>query len=444
MAERITPGCGSRRFIRGRARAAALSLALVASAVMWVATPSSSAYIYVAGPVHVEIPPDDSGNTFPVPDPSTIERLTLDGSFVQPNFIDGPLVYSGDQLHVDGDRLYWLDSSGNKCRVVSASLAGTDVRTLATLSSEWPCGSGTSMALAGEYLYWGGPAEGTIGRVSTRPPYIVEPDFIRPPLPGDLGCCALPVSLVSDGSWLYWFDEERDTVGRVRLDGTDLEPALFQPEPATPTRVALNVGLLGVAQGYLWWDNGYGTGSVGRARPDGSDPERGYLTGIQQYDGALTPQGLYYTGSACDETVEPSGGCVDVDGTVSRIALESGATPEVVAHLGQSVGYSIAVDSLDAPFSLQRISKHRDGTATAVVSAPTSADVSVHGRRIVPATASYPRPKVAQVDIRPRRRTRRALRRHSVAHVRVRIKVQSGGSPWWHNQRLTLRLGRRR
>ena len=304
----MTPSCGSRRFIRRPGRAAALSLALVAYAitVMWVATPSSSAYIYLAGPTPVEILPDDSSDTPPFRGPSTIERLTLDGSFVQPNFIDGPRVESG--LDVDAHRVYWFDSSGNRCRLGSASLDGTDVRTLATLSSEFACGGATAMAPAGEYLYWSGPDNGPIGRVMTRPPYSVEPDFVRTPLPDDKGCCSSALMLVTDGSWLYWFDYEPHAVGRVRLDGTDLDPALFQPDPPDG-----NVGLIGVGQGYLWWGN---SGSIGRARPDGGDPEPAFLTGIHGFAGAMAWPWLYYTGSACGE------GCVDNDGTVSRVALE--------------------------------------------------------------------------------------------------------------------------
>jgi hypothetical protein len=415
-----------------------VDLALVvmaAIAVMGVTAASASAYIYVAGPV-----------TSPVRGPSTIERLTLDGSFVQPNFIVGPRVESAHQLHVHGDRLYWADSSAGDCRVASASLDGTDVRNLATLPWPYPnpdpvasngsgCGSALSIALAGQYLYWGGGGggDGTIGRVSIQDPSRIQADFIRVP-------DRQAVTLNTDGSWLYWSDEhEHPAIGRARVDGTGLQPALFQPEPATPDRPAMNVFLLGVAQGHLWWDNGYGTGSVGRAGLDGSDPEPAYLTGVQLYDGALTPESLYYTGSPGDEP-----GSVSVDGAIRRIALQPGATPDLIARRGQGAGYSIAVDALDAPFSVRRIWKHRDGTATAVVPTPRPADVSVHGRRIVPATARHPDPKVARVDIQPRRRAARALRRHRAAHVRVRIKVDpSGGAPWSNNRRLTLHLRRR-
>ena len=117
-----------------------------------------------------------------------------------------------------------------------------------------------------------------------------------------------------------------------------------------------NVGLIEIRQGYLWWGN---SGSIGRARPDGSDPEPAFLTGIHGFAGAMAWPWLYYTGSACGE-----GSVRNNDGTVSRVALEPGATPEVLARLGPGVGGSIAVDSLDAPFSLEGIRKRRNGTAT--------------------------------------------------------------------------------
>ncbi len=373
-----------------------LALAVVAvTAAMGIATPSSSAYIYVGGPI-----------TSWQPKPSTIERLTLDGSAVQPSFIAGPRVESADQLHVDGDRLYWLDTSAGDCRAKSASLAGTDIRQLATLSPG-RCGSFLSMALGDGYLYWN-TEDGTIGRLSIQPPYSVEPDFIR--LPHDAAHLPEATSLVSDGAWLYWWDDVGHTVGRARLDGTDVEPVLFRSRHAR---------LLGVAQGYLWWQDGLGTGSVGRARLDGSNPEPAYLTGVQLYDGALTSQWLYYTGSpSCD-------GCVNVDGVVRRIALEPGATPEFIAQgLGEGAGSSIAVDSLGDPFPAVRIIKHGDGTATAVVSTPRPANVSVHGTRILPKRARHGDRIVARVAIRPRRATVHAMRRHGAAHVRVRINYR--------------------
>jgi hypothetical protein len=181
--------------------------------------------------------------------------------------------------------------------------------------------------------------------VSLQPPYSLEPDFIR--LPKTAGDAE---SLVTDGSWLYWMDEilhetivgdwhyvsATHSVGRARVDGTDVEPDLFQPEGGDDS-----AWLLGVEQGHLWWYSRRGTGSVGRARLDGSDVERAYLKGIQVYAGALTPGGLYYTGSACNEP-----DCVDVDGAIRRIALEPAATPELIARLGSGAGSAIALDSL--------------------------------------------------------------------------------------------------
>jgi hypothetical protein len=390
-----------------------LALAIVVAIVaMAVAASSASAYIYVAGPL---------GG--PAPRPSTIERLSLDGSFVQPNFIDGPRVEGGLEVH--GDRLYWLDASDGTCRAASASLDGTDVRYLATVDSNG-CG-GDSIALTRDYLYWSGG--GPISRMSIQPPYSVERDYI----PRQVGDETL--GLITNGTWLYWIDEIRHAVGRARVDGTQVEPALFDPEPHPG-----DAGLLGITQGRLWWANRRDWGSVGHSQLDGSDIERGYLTGIQVYGHELTSEWLYYTGSPCDVP-----GCVDVDGAIRRIALERGATPEFIAQRPAGTGYGIAVDSRDVGFSLRRIWKHRDGTATAVVPTRRPAEVSVHGRRIVPTKAKGLHSKVARVDIRPRRKARRALRRHRAVRVRVKIRVRTaGGSPWLHSRKLTLRVGRRR
>ena len=315
---------------------------------------------------------------------------------MQPNYIVGQRVEGPGQIQVDSDRIYWLDSTRGDCRVTSAALDGKDVRRLATLETAIPqdvtgddlvkgpgCGGARSIALADGYLYWTDPSTSTgpgsgIGRVSIRPPYTVEPAYIRLPESD------VPFSLVIAGPWMYWANDGNYTVGRARLDGTDVQRALFQPYPYE------SPSLLGVAQGYLWWTTRTGAaenGSVGRARLDGSQVEPDYLTGIQVYGGVLSPPWLYYTGST------PPGcpTCVTVDGAVRRIALEPDASPELLAQLEPGAGSSIAVDSLGIQFPVLGIRKHPDGTATARVSTPRPADVSVRGRRIVPATAKHPR-----------------------------------------------------
>jgi hypothetical protein len=409
------------RFKVSHGLAPPVAVMIVALTVMAVAASSTSAYIYVGGPI-----------TSWQPKPSTIERRTNDGSAVQPNYIDGPRVESARQLVVDGDRIYWLDSSTGDCRVGSASLDGTDVRTLATLSSG-RCGSWYSMALADRHLYWNNEpfnGEMTIGRLSLSPPYTVQPDYIHvPPVGGTVGEAT---HLVAAAPWLYWMDPTHDTVGRAREDGSNVDPALFTVRTAR---------LLGVADGHLWWQDGRGAGSIGRARLDGSDVEPSYLTGIQLYDGALTSRWLYYTGSACNPP-----GCVDVDGMVRRVALEPGAKPEFVAGgLGEGAGSSIAVDSLGDPFPKVRIRKHGDGTATALVSTPRRARVSVRGERILHATAKGRHTKVARVAIRPRQATKRVLRRRGAAHVSVRLAYRPvAGLPRSDRRSLKLRLTGRR
>ena len=122
-------------------------LLVLSAAVAVVALAASSAYIYLAGPISPEVA-ETRG-----PGPSVIERMTLDGSGVQPDFINGPRVESAGQLRVYGDRLYFADSSAGDCVVKSAALDGTDVQTLAWVQSR-PCGSGISIAVAGGYVYW--------------------------------------------------------------------------------------------------------------------------------------------------------------------------------------------------------------------------------------------------------------------------------------------------
>jgi hypothetical protein len=403
------------------------SLLLVLSgavAVVALAAPSASAYIYLAGPISPEVA-ETRG-----PGPSVIERMTLDGSGVQPDFINGPRLESAGQLRVYGDRLYFADSSAGDCVVKSAALDGTDVQTLAWVQSR-PCGSGISIAVAGGYAYWtpgGAFAPGTIGRVNVDPPYNAQPDFIQLPPPS-----YQTESLVTDGEWLYWIDDARGAVGRARLDGSDLEPSLFELPGGGGV-------LLGVEQGYLYWRSGKigEAGVIGRAHADGSDFDPHFLTGVAAADGALTSEWLYYTGSVC------SAGCIDVDGSVSRVALEPGATPQPLASLGPGVGEAIAVDSLGDPFPAVRIKKHRDGTATALLSTSGAEKLSVRGKRIVHTRAKQLRAKVAGVAIRPRRGARRELRHRGAARVTVRLVYRANsGMPQFWKRDLMLRLGRR-
>jgi hypothetical protein len=403
------------------------SLLLVLSgavAVVALAAPSASAYIYLAGPISPEVA-ETRG-----PGPSVIERMTLDGSGVQPDFINGPRLESAGQLRVYGDRLYFADSSAGDCVVKSAALDGTDVQTLDWVQSR-PCGSGISIAVAGGYAYWtpgGAFAPGTIGRVNVDPPYNAQPDFIQLPPPS-----YQTESLVTDGEWLYWIDDARGAVGRARLDGSDLEPSLFELPGGGGV-------LLGVEQGYLYWRSGKigEAGVIGRAHADGSDFDPHFLTGVAAADGALTSEWLYYTGSVC------STGCIDVDGSVSRVALEPGATPQPLASLGPGVGEAIAVDSLGDPFPAVRIKKHRDGTATALLSTSGAEKLSVRGKRIVHTRAKQLRAKVAGVAIRPRRGARRELRHRGAARVTVRLVYRANsGMPQFWKRDLMLRLGRR-
>jgi hypothetical protein len=427
---------------RASQRLVPIGLLIGVFAVLAIAAPTASAYIYVSGPV-------TNWLYGPNPNPSSIERLTLDGSAVQANFIAPTRANWGIQTY--GDRIYWLDFPGPRganCDVKSASLAGADVETLATIPV-WGCSS-AGFALAGGYLYWGSASgEGKIGRVSLQPPHDVNPNFIHLPLMpgstrfdehGETG------GLATDGTWLYWMDEMRHTVGRARVDGTDVDPALFKPQPPNG-----NVGLFGVSRGYLYWGYNYGDGNVGRARIDGTDANPNFMTGFHTAAGALTEQWLYFTGSQCAPEVpgfDPPNmpGCVNIDGAVRRVALEPGATPELIAQgLGEGVGYAIGVDSLGGTFPKVRIAKHGNGTATAFVATPRPATVSVRGRRIVRARARDHRPKVARVGIRPRRSTKRALRRHRSAQIRVRLAYRPfKGLPRHQTRTLTLRLGRQR
>jgi hypothetical protein len=419
------------RFTTSYAR---IALMIAVLAAMGVAAASASAYIYVSGPV-------TNWLYGPNPNPSTIERLTLDGSAVQPNFISPTRANWGIQVY--GDRIYWLDyPGGHDCKLKSASLDGTDIETLAPVDV-WGCSS-ASMAITNGYLYWGSASDrGAIGRVSLQPPYDVQPDFIRlpkfdPTSPYDER--GYTTSLVTDGTWLYWSDDMRNTVGRARVDGTDVEPALF-----TGGQVGI---LFGVSEGYLYWGWNGGDGTVGRARVDGTDVQPAFLMGFHTFVGALTDHWLYFTGSQCVPEVgdAPNApGCVNIDGAVRRVALEPGATPELVAQgLGEGAGMSIGVDSLGALFPKVRITTHSNGTATAAVSTPRPAKVSVRGDRIVPAEATRARNKVARIAIRPRHKTKRSLRRHGAAHVRFRLRYRpQGGLPRSQARTVTLHLARR-
>ena len=134
-------------------------------------------------------------------------------------------------------------------------------------------------------------------------------------------------------------------------------------------------------------------------------------------------------------------GCIDVDGSVSRVALEPGATPQPLASLGPGVGEAIAVDARGDPFPAVTIKKHRAmGPPPRCSRPPGPKSFRLRGKRIVHTRAKKLRAKVAGVahPASPRRQTRAPAMGAARVDCAARLTRANKDMPqFWQRERTT-------
>ena len=172
-----------------------------------------------------------------------IQRLNVDGSDFQPNFIRGLEAPKEIALDVSGGKVYWTEMAGS---IRQASLDGSNVETLLT-SLATP----TSISIAGGYLYWTTQAKGSAGKIKRAN---LKGSNIRKvaTVPGS------PEGIVVDttGHKLYW----ANTIGGIQrsdLSGKNIENLVTRLSSPTnlalsPTGTSVTASIAKITGPWLW------------------------------------------------------------------------------------------------------------------------------------------------------------------------------------------------
>jgi sugar lactone lactonase YvrE len=200
----------------------------------------------------------------------TIGRAELDGTGADQAFITGPTTPFG--VAVDAKHIYWTDDTENA--IGRANIDGTGIE-----EGFIPATVPRGVAVDSNHIYWTNNT-GTIGRANLDGTG-VDQSFITG--------ATQPYGLAIDSKHLYWANYGTDSIGRANLDGTGATPNLFSTAPGTPQGVAVD------ADHVYWADyQMVGPSAIGRAGPDGSDPEPTFIPGLSDPYGIAVDRGHIY------------------------------------------------------------------------------------------------------------------------------------------------------
>ena len=193
---------------------------------------------------------------------TSIGRADMDGTGVNPAFIDPAGSASPSDIAVAGDSIYWIAGGA----IARADLEGSNIE-LGFITGLGPV---SGLTANDQYLYWGGSS---IGRAKLDGTELV-PNLMTPSGGAD--------DVAASGQYLYWTSDVG--IGRANLDGTGADPKFIDygvnaglpPAPVNgtypPTQVAVNsVHAFWV---YSTYDSGHATSDIGRANLDGSGFQR--------------------------------------------------------------------------------------------------------------------------------------------------------------------------
>ncbi len=165
-------------------------------------------------------------------------------------------------LKADTERIFWSERDLDRIGTVSISSRLVNPTLINLRTGEEVARSPTALAIDGSHIYfaWSPREEGSvddavvfIGRAK-RDGTDVQLNFIAPPGPGIHGSGGI-TSLATTKDHLYWSNGATGRIGRAKLDGTGIQPDLFEGRGVT------------VSDGYLYWTT---ERYIGRARLDGS------------------------------------------------------------------------------------------------------------------------------------------------------------------------------
>jgi len=218
--------------------------------------------------------------------PPAIGRASLDGSNVEPAFINDPGITYPNGIAVDSTYLYWVDSWADT--IGRARLDGTEVDPDWVRLAFVGYVAYGGIAVDDQYLYWtfngNDDGEGKIGRVEidgSNP----DPDFIT-------GLWR-PRSVEPNSEHLFWCDNQPGRLGRSGLDGSGVDEE-FGADTA-------GYGCQGIAldSSHIYFSSwGSGATNLVRMNIDGTEPDTDFVTG------ASFPLGVAVTNPA--GTISPS------------------------------------------------------------------------------------------------------------------------------------------
>jgi virginiamycin B lyase len=171
-----------------------------------------------------------------------------------------------------------------------------------------------AQAQASPRVYWSTFGGTTIGSVN--------PDGSEAN-PGLIAEASNPVGVAVDADHVYWANPFVDTIGRAKLDGSEVEKEFI---------TGVNPFALAIAGGHIYWTNA-DAHTIGRAKLDGSGVEEGFVGSVGSFFGLAADSGHLYWGDEQSESI----GRANLDGSgVNREFIDpaSGLTP-----------YGVAVDS---------------------------------------------------------------------------------------------------
>ncbi len=251
------------------------------------------------------------------PQGGTIGRDTTDGNpaNINQSFITGIQPAGGVGIAVDGQHIYWTNGSS----IERANLDGSDVNPQFVQTGE----GAELLAVDALHIYWAVRGGSHIGRANldgSQP----NSQFMSTINPGGPGSSVQ--GLAVDGSYLYWVDSGPHTqsIGRAKLDGTAVNQSFIETAPDNPTALA-------VSSQHIYWASperilGSG-GDLGQANVDGSDVSPGVEGPPEQTGIPAELQGLAVdSGDAGDANLY---GAVPSGGAIAQMQLPEGTNSPV-------------------------------------------------------------------------------------------------------------------
>ncbi len=289
--------------------------------------------------------------------------------------------------------IYWANWDGNAGTTIGrATVDGGQVDQSFITGAHGPCG----VAVDGKHIYWGNQLSNTVGRANIDGSG-VDQNFIT----GITGASD-PCSVAVDSGHVYW-DESNTKIGRANLNGTDIQRDFITG--------ATTVFGLSVDSAHLYWANS-GANSIGRANLDGTGVNQGFIPNAIQDSmphepsyPVVSPTSIYYAASENTRILR-----TNLDGTGVQQNFITGARDAALAldsrylfwsdETDMEIGRSnldgtavsdnlvqgairplgVAVDSNS--FTLGKLKRKKNGTATLFADVPGPGQVGLQGKGI--------------------------------------------------------------